>query len=180
MRAHLDNFIIMIIPSQTVSPSTSSPGLLDFLTKSFPKASYFKRFKHVKKQKPDPLQEETISFIESKTAPYHVDLSQSSTDVIKAKDDIVLASSPSLTVVKPEATRTKRSATHYVLAIPAEEGYVSSRHVDPKSAIRKHKKTIKEKGKRREELKLLGAENEQCGPGMVRDSYGICVVLTFI
>ncbi|XP_072388348.1 uncharacterized protein [Diabrotica undecimpunctata] len=182
VRAHLDNFLIMIVPTQTVA-TAASPSLLDFLSKSLPKGSHIKRIKNLKKHPAAELAQEsqvleTQHFIESKTAPYHVDLTKPSADIKPTpSDDVVLANSPNLKVIKPE-TKLKRStrfARTYIISIPSETDYISKKYAEPKSALRKHKKTIKEKSKA--ELKLLGAELEQCGPGMVRDSYGVCTVL---
>ncbi|XP_028138989.1 uncharacterized protein LOC114333329 [Diabrotica virgifera virgifera] len=182
VRAHLDNFLIMIVPTQTVA-TAASPSLLDFLSKSLPKGSHIKRIKNFKKHPVSELPQEsqaleTQHFIESKTAPYHVDLTKPSADIKPTpSDDVVLANSPSLKVIKPEGKlkRSTRFARTYIISIPSETEYISRKYAEPKSALRKHKKTIKEKSKA--ELKLLGSELEQCGPGMVRDSYGVCTTL---
>ncbi|XP_056636078.1 uncharacterized protein LOC130444829 [Diorhabda sublineata] len=182
VRAHLDNFLIMVIPTHTIAEA-ANPTLLDLLlSKSIPKGSHLKRIKHVKKQQAPDTALETQHFIESKTAPYHVDLTKPSADVKPTPtEEVVVANSPSIKVLKADATiipshtRSARISRHFVFTIPTEEEYIATRNVEPKSVLRKHKKTIKEKPKA--ELKLLGAENEQCGPDLVRDSYGICTVL---
>ncbi|CAG9864044.1 unnamed protein product [Phyllotreta striolata] len=176
VRAHLDNFIIMVIPSQAAGP-TSSPSLLDFLTKSFPKASLLKRSKFSKKPRPqEAIPEETLQFIESKTAPYHVDLSKTplplpystvalQADLAKAKEDASPGTPP-----KTDLIRSRRSTRFYS---PVEES-------KSKTAARKHKKTVKETGGKSFDFRPMGwQEGRACAPGELRDSYGVCTSLKY-
>lgn len=107
-----------------------------------------KRNKHVKKDGQDATIE---SFIESKTAPYHVDIDENG-----AKKQ-----HPEL---NGAAARLSRA---FVITVPLE-------------GHKKHEDVLKKKyGKEaggEGEMKLLGAENEQCGPGLSRDQDGICRV----
>lgn len=148
VRADLKNFLILIIPTkQNSSPPTGAPTLLDFISKSVPKAQ------HVKAAHPAKTEgQETIHFIESKTAPYHVDL----------------------TKTKLQEKKAARLARAVVLNVP-EEKFVLSSTEDHKKVVKKdNKKKVKDVSK---EMTLLGSENEQCGPGLIRDSLGICRVV---
>ncbi|CAH1118908.1 unnamed protein product [Phaedon cochleariae] len=176
VRAHLDNFVIMIIPTQTASStssSPSSPSLLDFLTKSIPTGSHLKRMKHAQKQrKPDAVQE-TMHFIESKTAPYHVDLTKEASGAETAEKGVV-ASSPSIALIQSEEPvlhPSNRRSRQLILTLPLEDEYVLTKS---KSKLTGKKSKEAKKETHMDELTLLGAQNEQCGPGMARDSYGIC------
>ncbi|KAG5867409.1 hypothetical protein JTB14_034390 [Gonioctena quinquepunctata] len=179
VRADLDNFIIMIIPSQTLPSDGSSSSLLDFFRKSLPKRSYLKRVKHKKHQRPSTAHE-TMHFIESKTSPYHVDITENKSNLESSSKDELLASSPAIALVTSDLPvlngnhKRSRISRHFVVTVPAEEEFILTRTPEAKSGTikRKTKKTIKETSKT--ELKLLGAENEECGPGLARDSYGVC------
>ncbi|RZC42849.1 hypothetical protein BDFB_008410 [Asbolus verrucosus] len=173
--ADLRNFVILVIPT-TTSTSPTSGSLLDFLYKAVPKRAHLKRFhQHLKRGQSVPG-EETMNFIESKTAPYHVDISRSRNHLTKLHpepvpvvnaEEIVIAQSPTIALVKDE--NHSRTARAFVLTVPPEEGN-SSKTEDKK------KKDGKKKNKEapKSMLKLLGAENEQCGPGLARDSEGVC------
>nr|CAH7742706.1 unnamed protein product [Callosobruchus chinensis] len=102
VRADLDNFVILLIPAPILATSSdssqqpSSASLLDLLTKSLPKGARLKRVKHVKKHNQNtvsnnepPASLETQHFIESKTAPYHVDISKTKThlDVVDSSTE---------------------------------------------------------------------------------------------
>ncbi|KAJ8955170.1 hypothetical protein NQ318_009063 [Aromia moschata] len=182
VRADLKNFIVLVIPTPTVSSSSSSPSLLDFLTKSLPSKPHKKAEKPEKTDDPDAAQE-TMHFIESKTAPYHVDITKTKEELAKLHpkaEEVVVASSPSIALVKStpqEATDRSgraRISRALVFTVPADEEFVVTRTEDSKTVVKKDgkKKVIKEVPW--DTLKLLGAENEQCGPGMARDSEGVC------
>jgi hypothetical protein len=165
VHAELKNIVVMVIPSQTSSPSPSH--WLDFLLKSLPERSHSKR-QQAKKAVPGA---ETMHFIESKTAPYHVDISRSKSHLAKLHpelpevietEEIVIAKSPTVELVKDENPHA-RIARAFVLTVPQEEGFGKK-----KDGKKKSKETVKSV------LKLLGAENEQCGPGLARDSEGVC------
>lgn len=151
VRADLENFVILLIPtspSAAPSPSPSpSLGLLDLLSKSIPLK---KRNKHTIVKK-DPTIE---SFIESKTAPYHVDIDENNDDNKKQHPELNAA-----------AARLSRA---FVITVPLDKEVVVKK--EAKKDLKK--KYVKEEG----EMKLLGAENEQCGPGLSRDKDGICRV----
>ncbi|CAH0554548.1 unnamed protein product [Brassicogethes aeneus] len=168
VRADLQNFVIMIIPTQTSSPSPvgSEVGLLDFLSKSIPKRNHLKRFKV---KAPAAMQSQDVSpdtmhFIESKSAPYHVDISKTKTELSKLhpqkRSEELVANSPSL-----------RLSRAVVFSVPDEE-FVVTRTEDHKKVVKKDgkKKIIKEKPT----LMLIGEGIEQCGPGRERDEQGIC------
>ncbi|XP_023020289.2 uncharacterized protein isoform X1 [Leptinotarsa decemlineata] len=173
VRAHLDNFVIMIIPTQSlVGPSSSSPSILDFFKKTLPKRNHLKRGKHDQKHKRPDSAQETMHFIESKTAPYHVDITKSKSTT---KDELV-ESTPEIALITSDIPMAnidqKRISRHFILTVPADEEYTLTRMPGNITASKKVKKTSKEVMKN--ELKLLGAENEECGPGLERDSIGIC------
>ncbi|KAJ8964518.1 hypothetical protein NQ314_004813 [Rhamnusium bicolor] len=187
VRADLKNFVILIIPTPSASTSTNAPSLLDFLTKSLPTRTHLNRVKPEKSEHNPDAAQETMHFIESKTAPYHVDITKAKAQLAKLHpndDKVVVANSPSVALVKPESevpvlnpspsARSARISRAFVFTVPADEEFVVTKTEDSKKVVKKDgkKKPIKEFPK--QTLKLLGAENEQCGPGMARDSYGIC------
>lgn len=156
----------MVIPTQT-SSTPSTGGLLDFFVKTLPKRSHLKNLE--KKAGASPG-EETLHFIESKTAPYHVDISRSKSQLARLHPDvpavvnaeeIVIAKSPTIELVKDENPHP-RIARAFLLTVPQDEEF------DKKKDGKKKKEISKSV------LKLLGAENEQCGPGLARDSEGVC------
>lgn len=174
VRADLENFVILLIPTSPVSsapPSSASPslGLLDLLSKSIPlRPHHLKRNKHVKKDGQDLQDPAVESFIESKTAPYHVDIDEDNntgevTNLVKRHDQV---QHPELNAA---AARLSRA---FVITVPLEETNHKKHDDVAKKETKKDlkKKPTKESG----EMKLLGAENEQCGPGLSRDENGIC------
>ncbi|CAH1987964.1 unnamed protein product [Acanthoscelides obtectus] len=196
VRADLDNFVILLIPTPmlaaTTSPSSSSTSqpssasLLDLLTKSLPKGARLKRVKHVKKHHQEsesnesqvdsnePVESneptatlETQHFIESKTAPYHVDISKTKTHL-----DVVDSSTEGLAKIwKNGPLKQKRNARAFLLTVPDEKIIVTLEQ----DTIGDEKKDVKNNVRKEENtLKLLGAEYEQCGPGLYRDTKGIC------
>lgn len=183
VRADLENFVILLIPTSPVSsapPTSSSPslGLLDLLSKSIPLRAHMKRNKHVKKDGQDLQNPLVESFIESKTAPYHVDI-----DEDNSGEEAIVANSAPISIVKkqdqvkhPELNAAAaRLSRAFVITVPLEET------IHKKNAEITKKETKKEPNKKKQtkesnEMKLLGAENEQCGPGLSRDDNGICRV----
>ncbi|XP_066155975.1 uncharacterized protein [Euwallacea fornicatus] len=194
IRADLKNFVIMIIPKNSESVDTSGGGLLDLLVRAHSKHSG----KHSAKKHQDGSETggETMHFIESKTAPYHVDITKSSSHL--RNDEILATQSPP---VNPTALKTveennqqkklkKRSAVAttaaalmrklrstrlskaFVLTVP-EDDFVLSNTEDDKKVVKKDGFKKKITNKNKEEWALVGAL-EQCGPGMVRDYEGIC------
>lgn len=143
VRADLENFVILLIPTSPSTAPTPTLGLLDLLSKSIPLR---KHNKHATVKK-DPTIE---SFIESKTAPYHVDIDNNGEDNKKQHPELNAA-----------AARLSRA---FVITVPHEVV------VAKKDLKKKYVKEVEG------EMKLLGAENEQCGPGLSRDHDGICRV----
>lgn len=183
VRADLKNFVILVIPTisqvpsnPTTSSSSSSTGsLLDFLTKSVPYRSHFKQNKngrpHIKDN--ELVQQETAHFIESKTAPYHVDISQSnSAQIREGSDGILNENQPNLKPI--QLGIGKRFSRAFLLTMPNDEDFVLTKMEDHKKIVKKDVKKKPIKAEVKNEFKLLGAEHEQCGPGMARDSYGNC------
>lgn len=173
VRADLENFVILLIPTSPVStPSSPNPslGLLDLLAKSIPLK---KRDKHVKKDGEHLHQEPNASiesFIESKTAPYHVDIDENN------------SGEESLQTKKQHAEldgMAARLSRAFVITVPLDEEGHKKREDVVKKDVKKDlkKKYVKEASEEgQNEMKLLGAENEQCGPGLSRDKDGICRV----
>ncbi|KAJ8968539.1 hypothetical protein NQ317_002621 [Molorchus minor] len=156
----------------------------DFLTRSHNKVS-----KPEKVEASDAAQE-TMHFIESKTAPYHVDITKTKEELAKlhptTDDEVLVANSPSIALVKPknEATsedrlnpveiRSGRFSRAFVLTVPTEETFAITNSEDVKKVVKKDGKKKATKDDPKHALLLLGAENEQCGPGMERDMNGVC------
>lgn len=177
VRADLENFVILIIPTT----NTNSLGLLDLLTKAIPSKSALKKRTEAKK----PSEEETQHFIESKTAPYHVDISRTRSHLAKLhpqmkladKGEVLIAHSPVVSLSKPqeEVENRARSARKFVI----------NRGNDVKALILTSdiavdvKKNAVEPTERKDsgELLLLGAELVQCGPDQKRDANGICQIV---
>lgn len=183
VRADLDNFLILIIPTQAASSTSSSPSLLDFLTKSLPSKS---KIKHIKNQEHTQEQdqhqaivgEETLHFIESKTAPYHVDISESKLSINPTSESTLIARSPAVNLSKSERLPTTRTAKALIFAVPEDEEFVVTRTEDKKKVVKKDgKKAMKNISK--PVLTFLNAEVQPCGPGMVRDSYGDCITYSY-
>lgn len=168
----LKNFVLLVIPSKSSTPQT--PDIISLLSKTIPNAILSRNNQLNLFKKQEKIQEEeNVNFIESKTAPYHVDISSSKNaltklhpEVINA-EEIVIAQSPSVALPKEEAVHS-RIARAFVLSVPPEENY------SKKSTIGKGKKDF---SKNKSVLKLLGAEYEQCGPGLARDAEGVCRII---
>ncbi|KAK4875648.1 hypothetical protein RN001_012070 [Aquatica leii] len=125
VRADLENFLIFIIPtSNSGTTSNSNTSLLDFLSKSIPLPYKRNRNHHNKFEDPnEKLNAE--QFIESKTAPYHVDISRSRSHLAKLHPDVsipegvIIAQSPSVALAKnpEEAIRSSRA---FIVKVPVE------------------------------------------------------------
>jgi len=193
VRADLKNFVILIIP-KTSEASEGGEGLLDLLTRSHSKHHHGKF--GVKKLHPAKSNKEsgaeTMHFIESKTAPYHVDITKSSSHLMN--DEILATQSPPVSPVNlksiedsnqlkkdsaekstaPAALlrqlRSTRFSKAFVLTVPDEE-FVLTKMEDNKKVVKKD--GFKKTGEKKDEMVLLGAA-EQCGPDMSRDIEGIC------
>lgn len=189
VRADLKNFVILIIP-KTSEVSEDGEGLLDLLTRSHSKHHHgkfgVKKIHPAKRNKESGA--ETMHFIESKTAPYHVDITKSSSHLLN--DEILATQSPpvnpiSLKTIEESKDRSEKSATPaallrqlrstrfskaFVLTVPDEE-FVLTKMEDDKKVVKKD--GFKKPSEKKDEMVLLGAA-EQCGPDMSRDTEGIC------
>lgn len=192
LRADLENFVILLIPTSPTAapPAGGNVSLLDLLSKSVPFRSHQKRNKHVKKDGHD-LQEssaETMHFIESKTAPYHVDISRTRNQLgklhpqqVNEDAEVVVAESPAISFQKGREHHRGKAASRvsrtFVITVPVETS-TSGKKTDDGVKKEAVKKDVKRKhykdASNGSYLKLLGAENEQCGPGLTRDAEGIC------
>lgn len=162
----MEDIAIMVLPAKSAVPS-----ILSLLSrKSFPNAQ-----KRIEEKQSNPA-EDTIHFIESKTAPYHVDISESKLPIIPTSESSLIARSPAVSLKKTESSgvnpRTARVSKAFILTIPNED-FVLTRTEDKKKVVKKDgKKAIK--NMYIPTLTLLGTKFEDCRRGMVRDSYGIC------
>lgn len=166
VRADLENFVILIIPTS----QTNSLGLLDLLSKAIPNKS--KKRADNKKQN----EEETQHFIESKTAPYHVDITRTRSHLNRLhpqvkisennKGEILIAHAP----IKPE----ERQRTARNIIINQDDKVQALILTDIDVDLKKKKGASKKNG---EELLLLGSELVQCGPDQKRDAQGICQLI---
>lgn len=166
---------------------------MDFFTRKLPHKRTVKKKLPVK---PEPISEETEHFIESKTAPYHVDISSGenlrrlhphNTDLL-VKNKRVVELVPGQ---KPNKRRYRFSRA-YVISSPKDVELLKKeilKHESKKVTEVSKKEFTKKKSDKVEkvekleifddaedDLKLIGAM-EQCGPGLKRDSYGICRVV---
>lgn len=214
IRADLENFVILIIPTS----GTANLGLLDILSKSLPGKGLKHGHKNHEHKRPSgaslatpiiPSHETAQHFIESKTAPYHVDISRTRSHLAKlhpqiaqaqSNGEVLIAHSPTIALSKTrensvlkhdleededeisdktEPIRSRSSRTLHML--PNDEFQalvVSSDLFVGKKTPRTQKKSInREKNRNGENLTLLGAEMDQCGPDQKRDSLGICQLI---
>ncbi|KAF5273877.1 hypothetical protein FQA39_LY00992 [Lamprigera yunnana] len=117
VRADLENFLIFIIPTPNSgsSGSTVNTSLLDFFSKTIPIP--YKRNRHQSKFGDSDEKVNKEQFIESKTAPYHVDISRSISHLaklhpeVKIPEGVIIAQSPSVVLSKnqEEAVRSSRA-----------------------------------------------------------------------
>lgn len=172
VRADLENFVVLIIPT---SSSVGSLGLLDL----FRKVPRKKIVKHVKKSHADDSSIETQHFIESKSAPYHVDLSKSKANLAKLhpelvnEEELLVARSPSISLLKNEEIPVLQPHKHGRLS----KAYILSIPISKASVVESNEKSNDEETKTSGELHLLGDGIEECGPGLKRDKQGICRII---
>lgn len=202
IRADLENFVILIIPTS----GSGSLGLLDILSKSIPGKGLLKHNKHnshhhnQENKKPSvapilPIQESAQHFIESKTAPYHVDISRTRSHLAKlhpqapqlTPSEVLIAHSPTISLSKSrensvlkhddEESHGRSARTLHVLPNEDFQALVvsSDLFVGRKSGRTEKKNT--QKNRNGENLTLLGAEMDQCGPDQHRDAQGICQLI---
>ncbi|KAF5279186.1 hypothetical protein FQR65_LT03433 [Abscondita terminalis] len=126
VRADLENFLIFIIPTSNSGSgsSSSNASLLDFLSKSIP-LPHKRNRGHNNKFADLGEKISTEEFIESKTAPYHVDISRTRSHLAKLHPDVnipegvIIAQSPSVALAKhpEEAIRSSRA---FVVKVPVD------------------------------------------------------------
>ncbi|KAJ8911680.1 hypothetical protein NQ315_005759 [Exocentrus adspersus] len=61
-----------------------------------------------------------------------------------------------------------------IVLVPTDDEFTMTKTEDNKKVVKKDGKKIIKQAPTKFTLELLGAENEQCGPGMERDSKGVC------
>lgn len=202
IRADLENFVILIIPTS----NTGTTGLLDLLSKSLPGKGLLKH-KHGENKRPAavagviPSQDPSQHFIESKTAPYHVDISRTRSHLAKlhpqiGNGEVLIAHSPTValaksrenTVLKSDSafdeaedkSAAPRSRSARTLSIQPNEDFqalVLSSDLFVGRKFGRDKKVDKNEVRTGENLTLLGAEMDQCGPDQKRDAQGICQLI---
>ncbi|XP_044755135.1 uncharacterized protein LOC123314086 [Coccinella septempunctata] len=179
IHADLKNFLFVIIPAVKSTPAanssalSSSPleqGLLYLLSKS---ANAHKHHQHQPthgKPEEEPT-EETKHFIESKSAPYQVDISKTSGGLLsklypeKTEDEgVLVARSPTISLLKDPASG--RMAKALILSVPSEDIVITK------------SKRLKKKAME-DQLKKSDVNVSNCQPGQVRDSYGNCKVFKY-
>ncbi|XP_022900112.1 uncharacterized protein [Onthophagus taurus] len=163
VRTDLQNIVVIIAP-----PPNGS--LIDLLISGFFKGLSRKHQHrpHVAVVKNDDEQE-TQNFIESKTAPYHVDLTKRDgngknkirPDVEKTQE--VLVGRGKFDDTHDSHKELQRFARAYIVSIPNELDDEENEEIG-----------IGKTSKIKEKLVLLGATLEQCGPDRRRDENGIC------
>lgn len=182
VRADLENFVILIIPTT----NTNSLGLLDLLTKAIPNKNAIKNKRGDKKPVAAiiPNEEESQHFIESKTAPYHVDISRTRSHLAKLhpqvkiadtnKGEVLIAHSPIVSLNKNEEQQS-RSTRNIVIN---RDNDVQALILTSDIAVDVKKNDL-EKGESKEsgELLLLGSDLVQCAPDQKRDANGICQIV---
>lgn len=183
VRADLENFVILIIPTS----GSSNLNLLELLTKSLPSKNNLKNKRGEIKKPVISGEEETQHFIESKTAPYHVDISRTRAHLAKLhpqvklqeNSEVLIAHSPVVALSKNQ--QQSRSARNIIINQDDDLKALiltSDIGVDVKkndNAIDKPEKIDRKDDS--EELTLLGAELVQCGPDQKRDAQGICQIV---
>ncbi|GLV34123.1 uncharacterized protein CBL_00052 [Carabus blaptoides fortunei] len=195
IRADLENFVILIIPTS----NTGTAGLLDLLSKSLPGKGLLKH-KHGETKRPVtgiiPTQDPAQHFIESKTAPYHVDISRTRSHLAKlhpqiGNGEVLIAHSPTValgksrenSVLKSDSAfeeSAPRSRSARTLSIQPNEDFhalVLSSDMFVGRKFGRDKKVDNSEVRSGENLTLLGAEMDQCGPDQKRDSQGICQLI---
>uniref|UniRef100_A0A1B0DQU5 Uncharacterized protein n=1 Tax=Phlebotomus papatasi TaxID=29031 RepID=A0A1B0DQU5_PHLPP len=164
IRADLDNFMILVIPTSPSSPAMSGASILDFLSrgamrrsqaKHAPKRKKGTKIHKVSVVKNDPIEDHAIEI--PKDSPIHTIPPQPT-----AVDHFIEGRTPYKD--RLDASRQDASPEDY----PARGGK-NSLNVGNVDAFGVPDKQYNEDW----EWKLLGAQ-EQCGPDRKRDSYGIC------
>ncbi|XP_060529079.1 uncharacterized protein LOC132703686 [Cylas formicarius] len=179
VRADLKNFVILVIPTAKQQASAEEPSnLLDFLMKA-QQHNQNKRHPSTAPVKHDTheIGRETMTFLEAKTAPYHVDISKSDSHLMN--DEIKATQSPPATLPKSKRekdgnsskNRAKRFTEALILTVPEEDFVLSKTDDVQNELITNEQSNDAENGKG--EMTLLGAL-EQCGPEMYRDEGGLC------
>ncbi|KAK9877009.1 hypothetical protein WA026_016036 [Henosepilachna vigintioctopunctata] len=175
VHASLKDFLFIIIPSVRASNSSgpSSSALEQSLLYMLSKSANSQR-RHSEKPKTDAsAEEETKHFIESKSAPYQVDISKSSGGLLSRlypenpeSDGVLVAKSPSISLLKdPISGRVARAL---VFNVPEED-----------IVITKTEKKAWKKKARGDHIKKTSDSKTDCEPGQVKDSYGNCKVLKY-
>lgn len=135
VRADLENFIILVIPTSTSSPAANG-SLLDFLSKTIPLPYYKKTRKHVKvHQQEDGSLPDAEQFLESRKSPYSVDISRTRNHLAKlhpevnipenVKEEIIIARSPSVALAKSQEgdggkENSLRKSRAILISVPME------------------------------------------------------------
>lgn len=168
VRADLENFLVLIVPTN-VNLGMASLALLDLFKKSPNNRKPMKKQPEQEKLIQDQTVEqdksvvETEHFIESKTAPYQVDISKTRSNLAKLHPDgdnlLISAHSPTIAITKGNDILSRMSRA-YVITIPVNRNI--------------NKKNKEEELTEGENWRLLGDGIENCGPGLTRDSKGIC------
>ncbi|XP_018336820.1 uncharacterized protein LOC108745195 [Agrilus planipennis] len=214
VRADLQNFVILIIPALSATPTappSSSPadiaalGLLELLSKAVPSK---KRKYNVKKDGIEQHHEEdeehavidtTDHFKEMKTAPYHVDIGKTIERLGKLGNGVITVNAEDssevhevdIPITRSHGQRTRglrRNMKAFVISVPVENAHAQlskngtikkdkgfSEKKSQKKNLTENSKNEKIKGSEKDEdMLLLGAEYEQCGPDQKRDKDGIC------
>ncbi|KAB0794392.1 hypothetical protein PPYR_11231 [Photinus pyralis] len=140
IRADLENFLIFIIPTSRGSGAHHNASLLDFLSKTVPMSRHRNRHENTATEDPNKSVE-TEQFIESKTAPYHVDISQARRHLAKlhpelnVKDDVIQSGSVSLSKLQNRAIRSARA---FIVRVPMEnQNVLAYNHKETKEEFKK-------------------------------------------
>ncbi|KAF2885321.1 hypothetical protein ILUMI_20853 [Ignelater luminosus] len=134
VRADLENFIILVIP--TSSSGASNGSLLDFLSKTIPLPYYKKSKKHTKvHSQEDENLPNAEQFLESRKSPYSVDISRTRNHLAKlhpevnvpenVKEEIIIARSPSVALAKSQESdegkeKPVRNSRAILITVPME------------------------------------------------------------
>lgn len=173
VRADLENFVILIIPTS----NSNSLGLLDLLTKAMPNKGALKKRIESKKTTLSG-EEETQHFIESKTAPYHVDISRTRSHLAKLhpqlkvadKGEVLIAHSPIVALSKSEDEPEDRSRSARNIIINPNDDVKALILTSDIAVDLKTNRADPSERKGSGELLLLGSELVQCGPDQDRKS----------
>ncbi|XP_045474434.1 uncharacterized protein LOC123680537 [Harmonia axyridis] len=172
VHANLKNFLFVIIPavkstptnSSGLSPSALEQGLLYLLSKSAnPRKHHHQQSTEENSEEETSSTDGTKHFIESKSAPYQVDISKTPGGLLSKlypknteDDGVLVAKSPTISLLKDPVSG--RVAKALVISVPSEDIVISK------------SKRFKKKGRENQSKN----QNISCQPGQVRDSYGNC------